>query len=124
MITCRTVKRYFYNGKGYATLTHACRAIAKEELKEEILGPVVELTREVPAHLYDAPYMESWRGREKLAWLEDDEAKREIKELYIQRFPFCDYWNTESDLIFNHHEHEQWLVKRAKELAKEWRSNQ
>jgi hypothetical protein len=47
MITCRTVKRYFYtssNGKtrSYHSLFMACKQVAKEELRTLVLGPLVE----------------------------------------------------------------------------------
>jgi len=35
-IKCKTVKRYFVNGKGYASLWAACHATATKEEKEKI----------------------------------------------------------------------------------------
>ena len=125
MITTKTVKRYFYKGKGYATLSHACRAIAKDELKEEILGPVVELQRDhegARTFYDDPPYTEYWRGREKLAWLEGDEAKAKIKELYIDRFSYDYCSDPDVELGFHHYEHEQWILGRIKELKQEWKA--
>lgn len=120
-ITCKTVKRFFYKGKSYASLFQACRQIAKEELRDEVLGPVVQLSRESDGR--DDPFwmpgdQEYFYGREKLAWLTAEEAKEETGRLYDDRFKQTMYWAIEP---VNHFGRGKWLDARARELAREWK---
>ena len=53
LVTCKVVKRYYYRGKGYASLKLACRVKAKRMLVEMVLGPYVEASSgfsEDPVH--------------------------------------------------------------------------
>lgn len=123
-VTCRTVKRHYYKGKGYASAYQAYRHVAKEELKDLVLGPLVELKRHwtsPEAAEWENADQERWFGREKLGWLYGDEADQKVKDLYTEMF-----WRKEwvsgvgyFDKTFDHQGRRDWLDERARELMKE-----
>ena len=84
-VQSKRVKRWYYNGKGYATKNAAYRAWAYQLLLDEVLGEVEYKTE------YD-DYGHSWQLKLPRVKLRDldygtDEMQAHIQDLFAEKFP-------------------------------------
>jgi len=82
-IVGRTVKRYFYNGKGYATKRKAYETKARKILVEMVLGPWIEVV--TAADDYGNEW--SWWTLEKLQDAPVENRKQWIDAQFAKFFP-------------------------------------
>lgn len=82
----KQVRRWYLNGKGYAGRKLAYKALAYRLLLDELLGEVfIETGYDGAGGSYEIK-----RGRAKLIKLDDTQAKAEIHDLFMAKFPHTD----------------------------------
>lgn len=134
-IKARRVVRYYVDGKGYASLLHLCRTLAKRELQDLVFGKdwekLTEAIRAVHSRLHEEAEQHKHAPDPVEVYISELEREATV-DLYRDYFSTgprsqcsaCGHvGNDFSDRCWYCHK-TQWIATRAQEIAAEFRKNQ